>query len=449
MASAARPRPRPRARVKTADEVSSSTDASSSFVPVVTVVDDDAMFIRKRNPAAWKKFTQENKAPAKQKAAHSDSEHDSDSPRPRKQKKKSGDTAQAKINRLMSETLSDSSDSDSDIVILGDASSPKKKRKRRRSRSRSITPPPLISKQQVQLAQDIVRRTLAAQTAPRTPSPPPDADESNDTIILDPELQEIAHLAAARAHRSYSEPVESEEPTETLEITVKWIPHPLNESGKQTETVFKLNRTDTFRDLFEAVAEDESILVESLVMSYKGVKLFSTVTPAALDLWGDAELVACDKSTWDYMRANPTATINPTQVTELSDDSDDEPSLANHNTQESDVESDAGGETFKLVLQSAVTKSITLTVRPTTTCGAIVQAFLKKAGLADKYNNAAAKTPRKSLGGSSKGKKKAAAAEPPAAPLPQLVIDGDKMAAHVPIGDMDLDDGDTVDVVGL
>jgi hypothetical protein len=38
------------------------------------------------------------------------------------------------------------------------------------------------------------------------------------------------------------------------------------------------------------VAEDESILVESLVMSYKGVKLFSTVTPAALDLWGDAEL---------------------------------------------------------------------------------------------------------------------------------------------------------------
>lgn len=116
--ASARPRPRPRARVKTADEVSSSADASSSSVPVVTVVDDDAMFIRKRNPAAWKKFAQENKggsrlwlgyngirysrpilAPAKQKAAHSDSEHDSDSPRPRKQKKKSGDTAQAKINR--------------------------------------------------------------------------------------------------------------------------------------------------------------------------------------------------------------------------------------------------------------------------------------------------------------------------------------------------------------
>jgi hypothetical protein len=91
------------------------------------------------------------------------------------------------------------------------------------------------------MAKDIVRTTLAAQTAGRTPSPPPDADESADTIILDPELEEIAHLAAARAQQSYSEPSESET-VETLEITVKWKPHPLNESGRQTEVVFKLNR---------------------------------------------------------------------------------------------------------------------------------------------------------------------------------------------------------------
>ncbi|KAF8171924.1 hypothetical protein K438DRAFT_1851903 [Mycena galopus ATCC 62051] len=339
----------------------------------------------------------------------------------------------------MSETLSDSDDSGSnpDIVVVGNASTPKNKRKKRRSRSRSITPPPPVPMHQVQAAKDIVRKMLTAQTIPRTPSPPPDADESTDTIILDPELQEIVRRAALRAHRSYSEPAESES-TETLEITVKWIPHPLNESGKKTEVVFKLNRTDNFRDLFEAVAEEESILVESLVMSYKGGKLFPTVTPASLDLWGDAELVACDQTTWDYMRANPATFANPSQVTELSDDSDDEPSV-HPNTQESDAESDAGGETFKLVLQSAVTKNITVTVRPTTTCGAIVQAFLKKAGLADKYPG-----PRKSLGGTSKKGKKA-----PQGPEPQLVIDGDKMAAHVPIGDMDLDDGDTVDVAGL
>jgi hypothetical protein len=142
------------------------------------------------------------------------------------------------------------------------------------------------------------------------------------------------------------------------------------------------------------------------------------------------------------MRANPATSTNSPPI-ELSD-SDDAPSPVYANAQESDAESDAGGETFKLVLQSAITKSITLTVRPTTTCGAIVQAFLKKAGLADKYG----KSPRESIGGpSKKGKKAATAVEPEK--NPQLVIDGDKMAHHVPIGEMDLDDGDAVDVVGL
>ncbi|KAK7048565.1 hypothetical protein R3P38DRAFT_2870148 [Favolaschia claudopus] len=403
------------------------------------------MFIRKRNPAAWKRFNQENKAPARSKASHSDdSEHDSDSPRPRKQKKKSGDTAQAKINRLMSETLSSDSDSDSDILVIGNASTPNgKSRRKRRSRSRSLTPPPVVSRQQVQIAKDLARKALEAQLGTREPSPPPDANDSTDTIILDPEVQAIIQRAAGEAKRSFSEPVESEE---TIQITVKWIPHPLNESGKQHESAFKLNRTDNFRDLFDAVADDEGILADTLVMTYNGGKLFPIVTPASLDLWGEAGFVACNNSTWEYMRANPTAFANSASSSNFdaaaaSDDSDGEPVLitsnTQQNTQESDAESDAGGETFKLVLQSAATKNITVTVRPTTTCGAIVQAFLKKAGLADKFKQ----SPRKSIGGSKKGKK--------APDQPQLVIDGDKMAPHVPIGDMDLDDGDTVDVVGL
>ncbi|KAJ7625341.1 hypothetical protein DFH06DRAFT_1229212 [Mycena polygramma] len=398
------------------------------------------MFMRNqgRNVSTWRKLEKMNKAPVKQKAARSDSEDDSDSPRPKKQKKKTGDTAQAKINRLMSETLSD--DSDSDILVVGDGSTPQNKRKKRRSRSRSITPPPPVSKHLKDMAKNIVRTTLAAQTAPRTPSPPPDADESTDTIILDSELQAI--MAAARARGSHSEAPDSES-AETLEITIKWKPHPLNEAGRPTEVVFKLNRTDNFRELFEAVAEDQSILVDSLVMSYNGARLVPSVTPASLNLWGDAEIVACDKTTWDYMRANPTTSTDPDPPIELSDD-DDAPSDVNSNVQDSDAESDAGGETFKLVLQSATTKNITVTVRPTTTCGAIVQAFLKKAGLADKY----AKSPRKSVGGGSKKGKKATGALAPTKD-PQLVIDGDKVAHHVPIGDMDLDDGDAVDVVGL
>lgn len=88
-----------------------------------------------------------------------------------------------------------------------------------------------------------------------------------------------------------------------------------------------------------------------------------------------------------------------------------------------------GGEKFKLTLRSAITtKDIVLTVRPTTTCGAIVNAFLKSAGLLNKYPPSSRK----------RGKAE-----------PVLQIDGDKMSPSAAIGDAGLDDGDCVDVVGL
>ncbi|KAJ7486102.1 hypothetical protein B0H11DRAFT_1138409 [Mycena galericulata] len=438
MASTApRPRPRPVPRVKPTPAASSSENAPPrSAIPVV--VDDDAMFMRNtgRSANTWKKLDKMTKA--KPKTARSESEGDSDSPPPKKQKKKApGGDAQDKINRLLSEALSD--DSDSDVVeVTNESGTPTKKgkNKKRRSRSRSITPPPMLPKHTLQLARDLVRKTL--DTA-RPPSPIhyDEADESTDTIVFDPELQKIAHSVAAEAQRAYSEPVESD-PTDTLEITVNWQPHPLNEAGKATQVVFKLNRSDNFHELFEAVAEDESILVESLIMSYKGARLYPSVTPAALRLWGDAELVACDKSTWEYLRTHPAASaLDP----EPDVPDTDAPSPGHSNAEESEAESDAGGETFKLCLRSAVTtKDITVTVRPTTTCGAIVTAFLKKAGLADKYG----KGGRKSIGGAKgKGKKGDPSKEP------HLVVDGDKMAPDAPIGDAGLDDGDVVDVVGL
>lgn len=85
------------------------------------------------------------------------------------------------------------------------------------------------------------------------------------------------------------------------------------------------------------------------------------------------------------------------------------------------------------MLRSAATedKGINLTVRPTTTCGAIVKAFLKAAGLSDQYTASSSKS------------KKAGQA------MPQLMIDGDKMADDMEIGEADLDDGDLVEVVGL
>ncbi len=96
-------------------------------------------------------------------------------------------------------------------------------------------------------------------------------------------------------------------------------------------------------------------------------------------------------------------------------------------------------QTFKLIVRSERTKDkdITLTVRPTTKCGAIVRAFLKKAGLDAEYPAGGA--PIKG-----RGRGKAAAAK-----VPALSVDGDRMDAETEIGEADLEDGDLVEVVGL
>ena len=147
---------------------------------------------------------------------------------------------------------------------------------------------------------------------------------------------------------------------------------------------------------------------------------------------------ACDKTTHEYIRTHrhqrspspsfdqPGAgTDGPSRqgTQDLSDASDAEP-LDSQDSQ-----------TFKLTLRSALTsKDITLTVRPTTTCGAIVKAFLKSAGLADKYPGGSGQTPMK---GGKAGK------------VPMLCLDGDKLEPGSEIGDADLEDGDLVEVVGL
>ena len=120
-----------------------------------------------------------------------------------------------------------------------------------------------------------------------------------------------------------------------------------------------------------------------------------------------------------------------------------EPFVTQSQHQESEAESEAEGETFKLILRSSGNKDITLTVRPTTKCGAIVKAFLKKHGMVDQYPHVFADTPAKTAKKGKKGKANVVEKNP------QLYIDGDKMDNQTPIGDMDLEDGDMVEVVGL
>lgn len=80
------------------------------------------------------------------------------------------------------------------------------------------------------------------------------------------------------------------------------------------------------------------------------------------------------------------------------------------------------------------TKDISLTVRPTTTCGAVAKAFLKAAGLSDQYPGVNGATPKK-------GKR--------TDKDPRLSVEGEKMDPSTQISETELEDGDMVEVVGL
>lgn len=133
----------------------------------------------------------------------------------------------------------------------------------------------------------------------------------------------------------------------------------------------------------------------------------------------------------DPSRRSPSRTRSPS--IELLSDSDNEPP-ASAPSQGDEEESN----TFHLTIRSARTnKDISLLVRPSTKCGAIVRAFLKKAGLEAEYPVDA---------GTQKGRGRGKAAP---AKVPALSVDGDKMDPETEIGDADLEDGDLVEVVGL
>lgn len=128
---------------------------------------------------------------------------------------------------------------------------------------------------------------------------------------------------------------------------------------------------------------------------------------------------------------------------------EEESAAAADKSDESDAESEASqSDTFKLIIRSKLTKDkdITLTVRPTTKCGAIVKAFLKKAGLSEQYPLAGeVGAPAKPQPKNKKGKGgKAVAAKDP-----KLSIDGDEADNGTQIEAFDLEDGDQVEVVGL
>lgn len=100
---------------------------------------------------------------------------------------------------------------------------------------------------------------------------------------------------------------------------------------------------------------------------------------------------------------------------------------------------DTAEDTFRLTLRSMKTpKGVVLTVRPQTKCGAILKAYLRKAGLAHEYLEYDAGRSR------NRGRRSVIIASGP-----RLVVDGDKLDNEVEIREADVEDGDIIEVTGL
>jgi len=191
-------------------------------------------------------------------------------------------------------------------------------------------------------------------------------------------------------------------------------------------------------------------------MTYRDKRFFPSVTPHTLKIWTEtAELVACTKATYDYIRAHPhsiqnTSFSNSNAGKGPVDTSKNEGApggaLSLPETQQSEAESESDEGKFKLILRSALTvnKEISLVVRPTTKCGTIVKAFLKKAGLAEQYPEVFADAPASTA---KKGGRKSNVVQ--AGKDPRLCLDGDKLDNASEVGDAELEDGDMVEIVGL
>lgn len=186
-----------------------------------------------------------------------------------------------------------------------------------------------------------------------------------------------------------------------------------------------------------------------IVLTLKGHRIYPSVSPGALGIWSNGEfgtlsliismipnnmlVDACLGETYEILKDNHLHAPSGSRATTVESD-------------ESGGSSDAGSiggvaeDTFKLTLRSVKTpKGIVLTVRPQTRCGAIVKAYLRKAGFANDHLEHDAGTRTRNRG-------KRSIIIPSG---PRLVVDGDKFDNEVEIREADVEDGDIVEVIGL
>lgn len=203
--------------------------------------------------------------------------------------------------------------------------------------------------------------------------------------------------------------------------------------------------------MFGEVADAMGVLPDDIVLTLKGHRVYSSVSPAALGIWLDEEFGTSFTFTIlhnfhdtpadahfreTYQLLKDSRSLIPSGSTTTPTEGEDSEGRSSDTTSVGDTSEDA----FKLTLRSVKTpKGIVLIVRPHTKCGKIVEAYLKKAGLANEYLKHDTTT-RVQL----RGRHGILAPSGP-----QLVVDGDRLDSEVEIREADVENGDIVEVTGL
>jgi hypothetical protein len=140
---------------------------------------------------------------------------------------------------------------------------------------------------------------------PRSPNRATNSDgESSDVEIT---AGPVGHQQDMRSSPVRTNPVINEGPV--VSIKVRWKPHPLDRLGQFHVWDFSIRlvcvfviyynvgwderaylQNDTFRQIFDETADSTDTLVDDLVMSYKGRRIYSSISPASMNIWTAGEL---------------------------------------------------------------------------------------------------------------------------------------------------------------
>ncbi|EJC98048.1 uncharacterized protein FOMMEDRAFT_137384 [Fomitiporia mediterranea MF3/22] len=427
-----KPKPRPRPRPRNAASQETDTPGPSSKSPIEV---EDSLFIRNKNRSAnsWSKINNAvDKREARQRSVDPDSS-DSDSPRAKKARRQPFEPrpkempAWAKSEGLIEIQDSDSEgesnasilDIDSHITKSSPDALPTRIQRRQRSRSRSESPEPEVYIAE-QMGRERARMILASRKI-GSRSPIIVSDKEDDELDNMKELP--AELAAikAEARRKLDRVISAENrsaSTATVELRITLRPHPEDASAKSLNFSHTMNRNEKFEQLFHEVADAGDIPVNRLVVLFNNHRVYPFSTPQTFSIWSEADLVAYEEHVYQYVKSQlqspppvKDASVAPT------DNRPGTTSVHEYNG-ERDVAQDKA-DTFKLHVRSGET-TITVAVRNTTKCSAIVSNVLKKLG-------------------------KPASAEKKA----RIEVDGEKLGPNSEIGEVELEDGDLVDIVGV